>query len=154
MAAPGRPPRWPCLFALMLIGCSPGRSSTRSTAPTPAPRDAQGRPHPLALGGEVAALVSPLLDKEWVSGLAVGLYANGERATYGYGHRSAADPRPPKDDTVFEIRSATKVFTALLLADAGARGELKLTHPPPASLPPGPAPPPPKGKPIPLLHLA
>ena len=44
---------------------------------------------------------------------------------------AAGDPqsRPLDGDTVFEIGSITKVFTALLLADAVARGEVKLTDP-------------------------
>jgi serine-type D-Ala-D-Ala carboxypeptidase/endopeptidase len=39
------------------------------------------------------------------------------------------DKRPVNGDTLFEIGSATKVFTALLLADAVQRGELALTDP-------------------------
>jgi CubicO group peptidase (beta-lactamase class C family) len=136
------------------LGCANDRSATRRPAPPPAPRDASGRPSPGVLGGEVGALVRPLVDQEWVSGLAVGLLARGERATYGFGRRSAADAKPPTEDTIFEIGSATKVFTALLLADAVVRGDVKLADPASASLPPGGALPPPKGRPIQLLHLA
>jgi CubicO group peptidase (beta-lactamase class C family) len=46
-----------------------------------------------------------------------------------YGAAGEPQTRPLDGDTVFEIGSITKVFTALLLADAVARGEVKLTDP-------------------------
>jgi serine-type D-Ala-D-Ala carboxypeptidase/endopeptidase len=46
-----------------------------------------------------------------------------------YGTAGEPQSRPLDGDTVFEIGSITKVFTALLLADAVARGEVKLTDP-------------------------
>jgi CubicO group peptidase (beta-lactamase class C family) len=55
-------------------------------------------------------------------------------------------------DTRFELGSVTKTFTALLLADAVARGEVRLDDPLAAFLPPGARP---RGAPpITLLHLA
>ncbi|HWZ31605.1 MAG TPA: serine hydrolase domain-containing protein [Bryobacteraceae bacterium] len=57
-------------------------------------------------------------------------------------------------DTVFEIGSLTKVFTALLLADMAQRGELALTDPVAKYLPPGTRMPKPKGRAIELLDLA
>src|ERR1700682_5303606 len=39
------------------------------------------------------------------------------------------DKRPLNGDTLFEIGSATKVFTSLLLAEAVRRGEVALTDP-------------------------
>ncbi|MYW01318.1 serine hydrolase domain-containing protein [Streptomyces sp. SID3343] len=55
-------------------------------------------------------------------------------------------------DTRFELGSVTKTFTALLLADAVARNEVRLDDPLAAFLPPGARP---RGAPpITLLHLA
>jgi len=71
--------------------------------------------------------------------------------TYG----TAGDPqsRPLDGDTVFEIGSITKVFTALLLADMVARGEVKLTDPVEEYLPAEGRPKSFDNKPISLLDL-
>ena len=45
------------------------------------------------------------------------------------GRQRLSDGHPVTSDTVFEIGSITKVFTALLLADMVRRGELKLDDP-------------------------
>ena len=46
-----------------------------------------------------------------------------------YGSPAKSDPRRLDGDTIFEIGSISKVFTALLLADAAERQEVALTDP-------------------------
>jgi serine-type D-Ala-D-Ala carboxypeptidase/endopeptidase len=53
-----------------------------------------------------------------------------------YGMADGSNSRPLDGDTVFEIGSITKVFTALLLADMVARGDVALTDPVAKYLPP------------------
>jgi CubicO group peptidase (beta-lactamase class C family) len=71
-----------------------------------------------------------------------------------YGTAGESKSRPLDGDTVFEIGSITKVFTALLLADMVARGEVELADPVEKYLPPANRPKPFDGKPISLLDLA
>jgi D-alanyl-D-alanine-carboxypeptidase/D-alanyl-D-alanine-endopeptidase len=69
------------------------------------------------------------------------------------GHSDADNGRALDGDTVFEIGSITKVFTALLLADMVQRGEVALTDPVARYLPPEGRPQAFDGKPITLLDL-
>jgi D-alanyl-D-alanine-carboxypeptidase/D-alanyl-D-alanine-endopeptidase len=54
-----------------------------------------------------------------------------------YGRFGHDDARPVDGETLFEIGSVTKVFTALLLADMVRRGEVALSDPVSKYLPPG-----------------
>lgn len=95
----------------------------------------------LALGlGRNSALASPeeeLSDllKERVdvgresTGLVAVVLKAGQRVDAAYGRSDAADNRALDADTVFEIGSITKVFTALLLADMIVRGEVAARDP-------------------------
>ncbi|CAA9394941.1 MAG: Beta-lactamase class C-like and penicillin binding proteins (PBPs) superfamily, partial [uncultured Phycisphaerae bacterium] len=85
---------------------------------------------------------------------AVAVVAGGEVRFYGYGRRSADDPRPPDEHTVYEIGSVTKGFTGLLLAAAAEAGEVKLDDPAQQHLPAAVRLPVKGGKPITLAHLA
>lgn len=85
------------------------------------------------------------------AGLSVGAVVRDEQTTLGFG-RANEDGRAPDGRTIFQIGSVTKVFTALLLADAVHRGEVALDQPV-GSLIPGVAVHP-QGRPIKLLDLA
>jgi D-alanyl-D-alanine-carboxypeptidase/D-alanyl-D-alanine-endopeptidase len=57
-------------------------------------------------------------------GIVVGIIEPEGRRVISYGALNQGDPRTLNGDTVFEIASLTKLFTALLLADMGERGEV------------------------------
>jgi serine-type D-Ala-D-Ala carboxypeptidase/endopeptidase len=62
-------------------------------------------------------------------GMAVCVVTPNRQRFVAYGRERLNDPRPVTSETVFEIGSITKVFTALLVADMARRGELRLDDP-------------------------
>lgn len=58
--------------------------------------------------------------------LIIGLTQRGQRAVLGFGRVSATNAVPPDAQTMFEIGSVTKVFTALVLARLELDGKVKL----------------------------
>jgi D-alanyl-D-alanine-carboxypeptidase/D-alanyl-D-alanine-endopeptidase len=69
-------------------------------------------------------------------GVAVGVLRGGRTWVMGSGTAGSGGPSPPATDTVFEIGSITKVFTATLLAGMVDEGLLALDDPVQKYLPP------------------
>jgi serine-type D-Ala-D-Ala carboxypeptidase/endopeptidase len=69
-------------------------------------------------------------------GIVVGIVTPQGRRVVRHGRFAVDDPREVGPDTVFEIGSVTKVFTAMLLADMARRGEVSVTDPVIRYLPP------------------
>jgi D-alanyl-D-alanine-carboxypeptidase/D-alanyl-D-alanine-endopeptidase len=79
---------------------------------------------------EVRALLeNRIVTAKKAVGIAVGIIDEKGQRVIGAGKLSDAHPQPPDGDTVFEIGSITKTFTAILLADMVLRGEVKLDDP-------------------------
>ncbi len=87
-------------------------------------------------------------------GLAIGAVVGEERFAFGFGNVRRESDRAPDENTVFEIASVTKVFTATLLAEMAHRGEVRLDQPVAELLPEGVTVPSYRGRPITLSHLA
>jgi D-alanyl-D-alanine-carboxypeptidase/D-alanyl-D-alanine-endopeptidase len=87
-------------------------------------------------------------------GIVVGVIGPERRRVISYGHLEKGDPRALNGDTIFEIGSATKVFTSLLLADMVQRGEVSLDDPVAKYLPPGAKMPERNGRSITLVDVA
>jgi len=117
---------------------------------TAASANAQGLPTEARL----AAFCEPLIASELVHGLVVGLLDDGKSTVRGFGRLSSGDSTTPTADTVFEIGSVSKVFTAQLLADAVQRGQVALNDPVQKYLPEGVSLPMATDKPVELWHLA
>lgn len=77
----------------------------------------------------VDSLISPLLAKYTCIGVVVGIVDGEQTAVFGYGKVSEARPVVPDGETLFEIGSITKVFTALLLASMVEEGLVALDTP-------------------------
>jgi serine-type D-Ala-D-Ala carboxypeptidase/endopeptidase len=103
---------------------------------------------------DIRALLADRIDVQHQGiGIVVGIIDPTGRRVVAYGS-TAKGGKPVDADTVFEIGSVTKVFTSLLLADMGQRGEVALTDPVSKYLPPNVKMPERGGKKITLIDLA
>jgi len=104
---------------------------------------------------DIRALLAERIDVERRGvGILVGLIDPQGRRVVAHGGSGRGDGRPLDGDTVFEIGSITKAFTALLLAHMAERGEVGLDDPAARYLPDGVAMPERGGRQISLSHLA
>lgn len=111
-------------------------------------------PRALPSDQEIRAILAERIDAQHQSiGIVAGVIDASGRRIVSHGTFDN-DARPVGGDTIFEIGSATKVFTSLLLADAVARGEVKLDDPVAKYLPSTVKVPEHGGKKITLIDLA
>jgi serine-type D-Ala-D-Ala carboxypeptidase/endopeptidase len=117
--------------------------------------DGQSAPESaLPSDGDIRQILVDRIDVQHQSvGIVVGVISPQGRRVIAYGHLEKGDPRPLNGDTIFEIGSATKVFTSLLLADMVQRGAVSLNDPVAKYLPPGAKMPERNGRSITLLDL-
>jgi beta-lactamase class C len=75
----------------------------------------------------VGAGIRPVMAKYGIAGVAVGITVAGKSSVYSYGVASTETRQPVTRDTLFEIGSITKTFTATLAAYAQVCGYLSLS---------------------------
>jgi CubicO group peptidase (beta-lactamase class C family) len=104
---------------------------------------------------EIRGLLVDRIDVQHKSvGMVVGIITPQGRRIVPYGPVNQGDPHPLDGETVFEIGSVTKIFTALLLADMVQHGEVALNDPVAKYLPDGVKVPEQNGRKITLADLA
>src|SRR6185503_2834459 len=119
----------------------------------PAQQASRGDPEPMLSDSAVRAIIQQRVDSKGSTGIAVGLIGpDGTSRVFAYGASGTA--RPIDANTVFEIGSITKTFTAAILADMVAKGEVKLDDPVSKYLPSSVHMPARNGRQITLLDLA
>ncbi len=101
----------------------------------------------------VSTIESRIADEKLV-GIVIGMVDKDGTAFFSYGEKAADGNETPDENSVFEIGSISKVFTATLLADAVARGEVAYTDPIEKYLPDGVKAPTRDGKSITLENLS
>jgi len=89
------------------------------------------------MNGPLLSCLYPLVQKHVTRAIAAGAVVSDRVETIFLGDAIDGLNRPPDEDTLFEIGSITKTFTALLLADMSLRGEVALDDPIGAYLPEG-----------------
>ncbi len=82
-----------------------------------------------AIEQSVAQTIRPLMEREGIPGVAVGVVLNGQTHVFAYGVVSRATGKPITADTLFEVGSVTKTFTATLAPYAQVEGRLSLADP-------------------------
>ena len=75
---------------------------------------------------QIDSLAKPLIADGTAVGFVVGVVQNGKTRFLSYGETAKGSRIAPNPDTVYEVGSVTKVFTATLLADMVERGLVKL----------------------------
>jgi len=105
-------------------------------------------------GGNPHYLAGPYRQRPSETGIVASSFDSSRQNIATYGRSGSANDHPLDGDTVFEIGSITKVFTALLLAEMVTRGEVALDDPVAKYLPDSVKMPTRSGKQITLLDLA
>ena len=107
-----------------------------------------------ATEAEIQAILADRIDRAKRSvGIVVGLIDVDGTTVVAHGRRGSDDPTLPDGDTVFEIGSVSKVFTAILLAEMVAGGEVAIEAPASSYLPDSVRIPGEEDDPITLYHL-
>lgn len=81
------------------------------------------------LQATVDGIIQPLMREQGIAGMAVAVYANGQSHYFNYGLANTHDQQAVTRDTLFEVGSVSKVYTATLAALASAEGKLDLSAP-------------------------
>ncbi|HEY0823315.1 MAG TPA: class C beta-lactamase [Ramlibacter sp.] len=83
----------------------------------------------------VDRVIRPLMAAHDIPGMAVGVTSGGTRHLFQYGVASRESGRPVLPETLFEIGSLSKTFTATLACQAQALGKLSLDDSPAVAMP-------------------
>lgn len=77
----------------------------------------------------VDGVIQPLMKEQGIAGMAVAITHNGQHLFFNYGVASRDTGKAVTEQTLFEVGSVSKTFTATLGAYAQAQGKLQLSDP-------------------------
>ena len=81
------------------------------------------------LQASVDEVIPALMREQGIAGMAVAVFANGQSHYFNYGLADKASHQAVSRDTLFEVGSVSKTYTATLAALASAEGKLDLQAP-------------------------
>lgn len=90
---------------------------------------ASGTPESTDIEALVNDTIAPLMAEYRIPGMAIALSINGQQHYFNYGLANQEAGIPVTDETLFELGSISKVFTAALAGYAQASGALSLSDP-------------------------
>lgn len=90
---------------------------------------ASGTPESADIESLVNDTIAPLMAEYRIPGMAVALSINGQQHYFNYGLANQEAGIPVTDETLFELGSVSKIFTAALAGYAQASGALSLSDP-------------------------
>jgi len=93
--------------------------------------------HAIEISDEVEASIRARVENGFNPSIIVGVMDGDGTSYFAYGETAAGNSRLPDKNTIFEIGSISKAFTASLLCDAVKRGEVSLDDPIQKYLPEG-----------------
>lgn len=88
----------------------------------------EGDRTPAAIRNSVDAAIQPVMKEYGIPGMAIGIIAGDKHYVINYGSASLATHRPVTADTLFELGSVSKTFTATLASYAQVKGDLSLSE--------------------------
>lgn len=117
-----------CVIACLMFLPTEQGSAAPDVASSPASTpDNTAIPDPLEVS--IRAVITPLMAQYDIPGMAVGLSLNGTPHIFAYGMDSPASRQPVNADTLFEVGSVSKLYTATLVGYAQALGTVTLSDP-------------------------
>lgn len=90
---------------------------------------ASGTPESADIEALVNDTIAPLMAEHRIPGMAIALSINGQQHYFNYGLANQEAGTPVTDETLFELGSVSKIFTAALAGYAQASGALSLSDP-------------------------
>ena len=82
-----------------------------------------------AIEALVDKTIAPLMEEHRIPGMSIALSIDGQQHYFNYGLANQAAGLPVTDETLFELGSISKIFTAALAGYAQSRGDLVLSDP-------------------------
>ncbi|HHR6045923.1 TPA: class C beta-lactamase [Providencia alcalifaciens] len=78
---------------------------------------------------DVDSIIKPLMKQQQIPGMSVAISVDGKHFIYHYGIQSKQTKAPVTDNTLYEIGSLSKTFTATLASYAQGQGKLDFSQP-------------------------